>query len=443
MRLERPSSCRGGLTPNLTRAVVIASLLLVLPQFGCTSHSDRRVQAERRWNQVRARIKYDLASQQFERGRTETAIETVSEAIAADPSSADQFLLLAHCNLEQGKLVSARKAAEQAKRCAPDMADIDYTLGVIAERSEQWEAALEHYRRARSQDENVVDYVVAEAECLAVAGRLEEAIALVTANIQRFDSDGTLETLLAEICLLTGDKETALNGLSLAIERSGCQPGRTEGRGGCTTLIEEYGRLLSETGRHAQAVALLHPYVEARSDAPPSVVTALCVGYLETGRTSEARRLLREEVKRRPDHAKGWMLLARASVMTDDWTTARRCADQLERLVPHSSHAHLLRGFVCWRQDDLPAAVDSLQRALAIDPDDALAHCLIGQVLEDLGRPPAATKAHYERALQIDPQFAWATHLRGSPGTCPIRRPIEAGDAWDVSQTTDGGESLP
>ena len=178
------------------------------------------------------------------------------------------------------------------------MAEIDYTLGVIAERTEQWEAALDHYRRARLQDASVADYVVAEAECLAVGGRLEEAISLVSANIQRFDSDGTLETLLAEICLLAGDIETARDGLSLAIERSGCRPGRTEGHGGCATLIEQYGRLLSETGRNAEAVALLHPYVEARSDAPSSVVTALCAAYLETGRTTEATRLLREEVKR-------------------------------------------------------------------------------------------------------------------------------------------------
>ncbi len=443
MRPERSSSCHGGLVPNLTRAVMIAGLLLFIPQSGCMSHTHRRVQAEQRWNQVRARIKYELASQQFERGRTETAIETVNEAIAADPSSADQFLLLAHCNLEQGRLVSAHKAAEQAKRCAPDAAEIDYTLGVIAERTEQWETALDHYRRARSQDESVVDYVVAEAECLTVVGRLEEAISLVSTNIQRFDSDGTMETLLAEICLLAGDVEAALDGLSLAIERSGCRPGRVEGRGGCAMLIEEYGRLLSEMGRHAEAVALLHPYVEARSDAPSSVVTALCAGYLETARASEAGRLLREEVKRRPNNAKGWMLFARASVMMDDWMTARRCADQLERLLPHSSHAHLLRGFVCWKQNDLQAAADSLQRALAIDPDDALAHCLIGQVLEDTGRPHAVARAHYERALRIDPQFAWARHLQGFSGTGPIHRPAEPGYARDASQAPDDGESLP
>ncbi len=443
MHPERPSLCHGGLAPNLTSAVVIAGLLLVLPQSGCTSHSPRRVQAERHWNQVWARIRYDLASQQFERGQTEEAIETVNEAIAADPSSADQFLLLAHCTLEQGRLISAHKAAEQAKRCAPEVAEVDYTLGVIAERAEQWEVALDHYHRARSLDENVVDYLVAEAECLAVVGRLKEAIALVSANMQRFDSDGTLDTLLAEICLLAGDKETALHSLRLAIERSGCWPGRIEGRVGCAPLIEEYGRLLSETGRHAEAVALLHPYIEARHDAPPSVVTALCTSYLETARAPEAKRLLRDEVKRRPDNATGWMLLARACVMMDDWMTARRCADQLERLLPHSSHTHLLRGFVCWRQDDLQAAVESLQRALAIDPDDALAHCLIGQVLEDTGRPPPTAKAHYERALQIDPRFAWARRLMGFSRASPILRPAEAGDAWDASQAPDDGESLP
>ena len=434
---------RGGLAPDLARVLVVAGWLLLIGQSGCASHTNRRAAAEQRWNQVRARIKYDLASQQFERGRTETAIETLSEAISANPSSADPLLLLAHCHLEQGRLVSAREAAEKAKRCAPNMAKVEYTLGVIAERTEQWETALAHFRRARSQDERVSDYVVAEAECLAVLGRLDEAISLVSANLQRFDSDGTLETLLAEIALLAGDKETALHGLSLAIERRGCSPGSTEDRGGCATLIEEYGRVLSETGRHAQAVALLHPHVESAHDVSPSVVAVLCAGYLETGRAPEAVRLLREEVKRRPDNAKGWMLLARASVMVDDWTTARRCADQVARLEPQSSHAHLLRGFICWRQNDAQAAVDSLQRALAIDPDDALAHCLVGQALVDAGRPAATARAHYGRALQINPRFAWARQLLGAPGTDPIRRSGEAADARKPSPAFGAGARLP
>jgi len=421
MRRKRSCLCNGGPAPNLRWVIALTGvLLLVLPFVGCTSHAQRRVEAGQRWNHVRARVKYQLALEQFEREDVTGAVETVNEAIAADPESADQFLLLTRCYLEQGKYVSARNAAEQALRCAPDAAEIAYTLGVISERTEDLEVALSHYRRARLRAPGVADYVVAEAECLTAMGRHEEAVALVSANIGRFDSDGTLELLLAQISLLIGDEDSALDNLGLAIERAGCRAGCLEGLGECSALIEEYGRLLSKAGRHAEAVALLRPHVESGTDAPASsVVNALCVSYLATGGAAEAKRLLRKEVDRHPDNAGSWMLLARASMTADDWTTARRCADRLERLVPRNSQAYLLRGFVCWKQGDLQAALASLQRAIEIDSSDPLAHCIMGQVLEDAGRSPAVARTHYERALHIDPQFAWARRLMGLSGTRP------------------------
>ncbi len=397
-----------------SRIIRVAALLVVLPTVGCTTHAERRVHAEQHWNQVRARVKYQLARQQFERGNTETSIETVNEAIAIDDSPADQFLLLARCYMEKGKFVSALHAAKQAKRCAPQEAEVEYTLGVIAERTDQLESALEHYRRARSQDENAVDYLVAEAECLAALGRAEEAISQVSRNLGRFDSDGTLEMLLAQMGLLVGDKEMSLRNLRLAMERSGCGSAHMEGAGSCASLIEEYGWLLSDTGRYTEAVAILHPYVSAGRDIPRLVVNALCSGYLATGRAGEAKQILRDQVRRRPGNTKSWMLLVQASILTDDWITARRSTDRLERLVPHNAQAHLLHGFVCWKQNDLQEAERSLQRALSIDPDDAIAHCLIGQVLEESGRR-ATAKEHYQTSLQIDPQYACAGHLSGPP----------------------------
>jgi len=440
---ERPTFCPGGMVSRLTRAVTLGVLLPVVLQFGCVSHAERKANAEHRWNQVRARMKYDLASQQFDRGRADTALETVSEAIAADPTSPDLHLLLAHCYLEQGKLVSAREAAEEAKRLAPESAEAEYTLGVIAEHAERMETALEHYRRARQQDERNADYVVAEAECLAAMGRLVEAVELVSANLQRFDSDGTLETLLAQVSLLSGDKEAALQGFGAAIERSGCRIERSLSSAACATLIEEYGRLLSEVGRHTEAVALLYPYVEARRDAPTSVITALCSSYLETARVSDAKRLLREEVDRSPDNATSWMLLARAFMMTNDWMTARQCVDRLVRLVPDRSEAQLMRGFVCWKQDDLQAAIDSLQRASELEPQDAFTYCLLGRVMEDTGRPGSVAAALYERALRIDPQLAWARSLQESLEVRSGRRSMETHETGYPVQAADDGEQTP
>ena len=418
----------------------LAMLFVLFSATGCTTHAQRRAEAEQHWNHVRARVRYQLAAQQFECGQIEAAIETVNEAIATDDSSADQYLLLAHGLLEQGKLASARHAVARAQQCLPlssagpasqPVGEVEYTLGLIAERSDRLDAALDHYRRARSRDGTVVDYLVAEAECLTALGRPDEALALVSENVGRFDSDGTLEALRAHIFLLIGDRDAAVHAFRLAMERSECETGLPAGRTPrwCDVMIEEYGALLSETGRYSEAVALLHPYVKTRDDVPPSVVVALAAACLATDRIAEAKRLLRDEVRRSPRHANCWMLLARASILTDDWMTARRCADRLtsaESGVPRSAQAHLLRGFVSWRQRDLPGAAESLRRALSIDPDDPLTHCVTGRVLEDTGRR-AAAQDHYRRALQIDPHCAWAKRLVNSPAAYPAERAPDAG----------------
>jgi len=418
---QRPEGCFSERAPDTSShrfhaLSTLALLTVMLSQSGCTMHAQRREQAEQHWNQMRTDVKHQLAKQQFQRGQIETAIDTVNEAIAIDSSSADPFLLLAHCYMEQGKLASARRAVARAQRCDPQSPTAEYTLGMIAERTDRTEDALTHYRRARSLNNSIADYLVAEAECLAAGGNPEEALALVSENIGRFDSDGTLEMLLGQICLLVGDKETAVHHLRLAIERSGCSTTLSDDPSVCDTLVEEYGKLLSETARYAEAVALLRPYIESHPDAPPSVVAALCAAHLNTHRTDEAKRLLRDEVRRRPNNTRCWMLLARACMETEDYMTARRCANRLERLVPGSAQVHLLHGFVCWKQEDLPAAEGSLRRALSIDPRDALAHCVIGRVLEDAGRR-AAAQEHYRRALQIDPQSVWARRLLGVPAS--------------------------
>lgn len=428
----------GRLSANPTAIVLAVGCLLLLSPSGCSTFSEHRSTIKGRWNQVRARTTYQVASQQFARGQLETAIETVHEAIATDATSSHAFLLLARCLVEQGKLVSARKAAEQALHRAPASAEIAYTLGVIAERAGQLDTALEHFRRAGTLDPNAADYLLAEAECLTALGRVDQAAELVAANIHRLDSDGTLEVLLAEISLLRGDRKTALANLKAAFVRGGFDPGQPDGPGRVKMLVEEYGRLLSEAGRHQEARAVLGPYVKAVPNAPTSAVTALCTSYLYTGRVAEATALLQREVRRNPSSVKSWTLLARASLMTDDWPTTRRCADRLEALSPESSLTHLLRAFVGWKQGDLRAAERSLKLALALDDSDEVAHELYGLVLEDAGRPRALVEAHFERARQLASSLEASVEMIGPVASTDAAADLALNERSSSTSPADG-----
>jgi Flp pilus assembly protein TadD len=52
---------------------------------------------------------------------------------------------------------------------------------------------------------------------------------------------------------------------------------------------------------------------------------------------------------------------------------------------------------------ELPLAVEALEAALALKPEDGEAHRKLGQVLESLGRPAEAAR-HFHEARQLSAQ---------------------------------------
>ena len=76
--------------PRLGWAWVYGGMVVsVVALGGCemTSHQQTREQAHKHWSQVRASVKHQLASQQYNSGQVEAAISTVQEALGLDPTS--------------------------------------------------------------------------------------------------------------------------------------------------------------------------------------------------------------------------------------------------------------------------------------------------------------------------------------------------------------------
>jgi predicted O-linked N-acetylglucosamine transferase (SPINDLY family) len=81
--------------------------------------------------------------------------------------------------------------------------------------------------------------------------------------------------------------------------------------------------------------------------------------------------------------------------------------------APAESRAHCQRGNELLRRGELQGALECFERALALDPRDAVALTDCGTVLQELRRPEQAI-AHYDRALRIAPASAVAYNNRGN-----------------------------
>lgn len=380
--------------------IIAACLALALGACQNKSHQAAKQDAQEHWGRVRAGVKLQLARQQFASASFEASVVTSSEVLGLDPAQTEAYLLLARSYLELGRLPEASNALDAAEQRKLSSPALTYTRGVLMERKDRWDEALPFYQAARAQDPAQIDYLIAEAECLVALHRVDEAVALVEEQRDHFGFDPSLSMLSGHLSMMTGDRDAAVKWYGQAAT---ALPDSAD-------AAEAYGLALFAGRRYMEAAAVLRPLVEKdqASSAGGAVFRALAACEMQAGRPEPARQLLLGHTERFPSDGEALLLLAKASLMTDDEMTALRCVHQVQQLDPGNAEAWLVRATLQFKRRDLTAAEASLGHVLARRPDDVDALCMLGEVQSAQGHGDAA-RLRFRRALEIDPQCAWAT----------------------------------
>ena len=84
-----------------------------------------------------------------------------------------------------------------------------------------------------------------------------------------------------------------------------------------------------------------------------------------------------------------------------------RAVNAAHQREPHKSEVQLMRAVVQWKRRDFGGAAGSLFNLLSNNPEDVEAHCLLAEVLSARDQVEAA-RGHFEQALKIAPNCAWA-----------------------------------
>ncbi len=421
--------------------------LVMLGMFGCmvaavtgcsANHQQRRVQAEQHWNEVRGKIKLQLARQQFEHGLVDESVSYLEESLGWDTKNVDAFMLLAECRLSQGRIQAAERAIEQAYELDRQNAKVLSVRAMIAERTKRFADALRDYRLARSIDDTEVSYLIAEAECLVAMGKSQEALRLLETTKLYYDNNPSLLALSGEIALRLGDEDAAEQAFRAVLAAGHYTP----------VIAEEYALLAVRSHRYAEALTVLQPLFDKHGDQmASSVVRAVAKCMLELNRPESVKMTLRDVLKNNPDDYAAWILLAKAGIKSKDMGTARRGASNAERLSPNDPQTLLIVAYVKLREKNFAAANRALNKLVAQNDRDVLAHCLLGLVsikTQDL----AAARNAYKRALSIDPDCHWArTALQRLSAPSAVEPPIDAygqGDeAADDGKEVAMGNAIP
>jgi tetratricopeptide (TPR) repeat protein len=150
---------------------------------------------------------------------------------------------------------------------------------------------------------------------------------------------------------------------------------------------------------------------ERALELDPSLVeaaTALANVHIDSTKDwSEARRLLDEVIRREPDYAPAYVSLGVMSLRGEELSRAAQLFEKALELDPRNQEALYNLGAVHFNEKDYPAAVAVLEDGVSFWPANAGMHALLGAALVEAGAPGKAVEV-LQRALALDPENSMA-----------------------------------
>jgi len=241
------------------------------------------------------------------------------------------------------------------------------------------------------------------ARLVLADGRREEARELLARVLTDADRSSAVHYLAlrsrASLRRRTGDHAGALEDLhALLVLRDDSVEVRID--------VARCWRLL---GNREQSMTVLQEAIdEARRRASTPVWLRLCVKCRGVGRGWHIRAT-KAALAACPDDVD--ILLHRAFARRRDEGLA--CCRRAIEIDPENALAYRILGQVLRGQDRTDEAIDAFRRAAELDPDSAAIRCMLGQALAHAERYDEALAAH-EAAVDLDPDFGMSHKGRGA-----------------------------
>jgi tetratricopeptide (TPR) repeat protein len=363
------------------------------------------------------------------------AIIAVEAARAAAPvaplartMSPGQALVLAEQKRRHGLLADADDLTRQAAAAAPDNAEAEHMLGIIAHQSGKLEDAIEHLRRAIAIKPDVALYHANLGEMCRLAGRVEEALAAgrralelnpdyagahSNVGIALFDQ-GKFEEALAHydraialeenFAQAHSNRGNALQRLKRFADAEVSYRHAIELQANFTDAWNNLGTCLRELKRPEEAETVYRKALELNPNNPDTLDN-LALALKDLERLDEAAELLRRAlvIESRSDK-----FYVHYGTILFDQKKIEEAAVATERALALNADNHdavNLMGSLAFERGELDAALAHHRRALVLKPDLADAYNNMGNVLKDLGQLDDAYNA-FLQALQLDPNIA-------------------------------------
>lgn len=383
------------------RHVLIAAAVILLAA-GCEADKkDPKSVAAKEWEKARASVMLGLALDQYKTGSFDKCRETTDEALRLAPDSGALHLLSARLHIEKGLLEPAERELELARAYAPNDPEPQYLSGVVYQRWQKPETALQFYKSAADKAPAELAYLMAESETLVALDRSPEALALLSAKVTYFENSGVIRDAVGQLLMQAGRYDEAV---AMLRQASILSPDDA-------AIRERYGLALYYHKDYRDCAEVLSALVQKESYSKRAdLFTMLGECQLQIGKPRDARYSYETASQLDDSSAAVWRGLGQAALACGDLRRAELSLARSLKTDAVAAETHLLLGYVYLRQNRLPEALTQFQTSSAQDPRDTVSICMQGYVFEKMGRNQDATRC-YGKALKIKPEDDMATRL--------------------------------
>ena len=303
-------------------------------------------------------------------GRFREAEESARQALEKSSRHSQSLLILGVALAQQNRREEAIAVFREAIAESPDSAATQSNLGAALAEAGRFSEALPHCRRAVELRRDSIDYQANLVACLLRLERTAEATDAAERLVELDPRPERIRTLAA--CLMSADRHhQAGDVLQQLLSRE------PDDAANWFALSEAF----EKSGREEQAIAACRRALEIAPDHPRAGIV-LAQLLLRSAQAGISQRHPLPEIRRRREEAVQLLQSAKR------WQATPETLLALGRALREAGQPE--------------AALEELQQAVRLAPDNALIHDLLGELLSELGQAETAVE-QFRMSIELAP----------------------------------------
>ena len=176
---------------------------------GCSSSQKPPQQTQREkargdWDNARASVLLSLAKTQYTGGNLDACRKTLDDSLKLDDKSVPAHLLSARLSIEQGRLELAERELQLVRVLDEKNAEADYLSGIIYQRWQRPETALEFYTKAHEKAPAELAHLLARAEMLVAVNDRAKAMEVLQSQLTYFENNAYIRDAVGQLLVNDG-----------------------------------------------------------------------------------------------------------------------------------------------------------------------------------------------------------------------------------------------